>query len=557
MINGEVLKKAVISGANNICSQKYAINDLNIFPVPDGDTGTNMSMTISAAVSGIENLVTNSVSEVATATAKAMLRGARGNSGVITSLLFRGFANGLEGKSEATGADLVQALGLGVDAAYKAVAKPTEGTILTVARMAYEAALDASEEIDDPVELWEIVCREGKTALDLTPKMLPVLKKAGVVDAGGKGILTIFEGMLSVFRDGVVIECTNENEEKEDDFDAFRSAAAEFDEVINFTYCTEFIVEREHSTELQPQNLRSYLETIGDCVVVVDDDEIIKVHVHTEQPGDALKAGLQYGQFLTVKVENMRKQHENAKIENEKKKAEVSEEKTEKLPVAEPTENYGFVAVAAGDGVKNLFEELGCTYVVSGGQSMNPSTDDILEAVLATPAKKVFVLPNNKNIIMAAQQCVDLVSDREVIIVPTKTIPQGVSAMLVFDVDADADQNISAMTEAAKSVSTGQVTFAARDSEFGSRKIKEGEIIALDNGKLTITDKTPNKALLKLAKSMINNDMNFVTLISGEGISEEEAEEAIKMLQEKFADSVDITYINGGQPVYYYILSVE
>ncbi|MBQ0097713.1 MAG: DAK2 domain-containing protein [Oscillospiraceae bacterium] len=557
MINGEVLKKAIISGANNICSQKYAINDLNIFPVPDGDTGTNMSMTISAAVAGIENLVTNSVSEVATATAKAMLRGARGNSGVITSLLFRGFANGLEGKSEASGVDMVQALGLGVDAAYKAVAKPTEGTILTVARMAYEAALEASEEIDDPVELWEIVCREGKIALDLTPKMLPVLKKAGVVDAGGKGILTIFEGMLSVFRDGVVIECTDENEENEDDFDAFRSAAAEFDEVINFTYCTEFIVERDHSTELQPQNLRSYLETIGDCVVVVDDDEIIKVHVHTEQPGDALKAGLQYGQFLTVKVENMRKQHENAKMENEKKKAEVTEEKTEKLPVAEPTENYGFVAVAAGDGVKNLFEELGCTYVVSGGQSMNPSTDDILEAVLATPAKKVFVLPNNKNIIMAAQQCVDLVTDREVIIVPTKTIPQGMSAMLIFDADADADQNISAMMEAAKSVSTGQVTFAARDSEFGSRKIKEGEIIALDNGKLTITEKTPNKALLKLAKSMINNDMNFVTLISGEGISEEEAEEAINMLQEKFADSVDITYINGGQPVYYYILSVE
>ena len=557
LINGEVLKKAIISGANNICSQKYAINDLNIFPVPDGDTGTNMSMTISAAVAGIENLVTNSVSEVATATAKAMLRGARGNSGVITSLLFRGFANGLEGKSEASGVDMVQALGLGVDAAYKAVAKPTEGTILTVARMAYEAALEASEEIDDPVELWEIVCREGKTALDLTPKMLPVLKKAGVVDAGGKGILTIFEGMLSVFRDGVVIECTDENEENEDDFDAFRSAAAEFDEVINFTYCTEFIVERDHSTELQPQNLRSYLETIGDCVVVVDDDEIIKVHVHTEQPGDALKAGLQYGQFLTVKVENMRKQHENAKIENEKKKAEVTEEKAEKLPVAEPTEDYGFVAVAAGDGVKNLFEELGCTYVVSGGQSMNPSTDDILEAVLATPAKKVFVLPNNKNIIMAAQQCVDLVTDREVIIVPTKTIPQGMSAMLIFDADADADQNISAMMEAAKSVSTGQVTFAARDSEFGSRKIKEGEIIALDNGKLTITEKTPNKALLKLAKSMINNDMNFVTLISGEGISEEEAEEAINMLQEKFADSVDITYINGGQPVYYYILSVE
>lgn len=558
MINGEVLKQAIISGANNICSQKSAINDLNIFPVPDGDTGTNMSMTICAAVKEIENLVTNSADEVATATAKAMLRGARGNSGVITSLLFRGFANGLSGKSEATGKDLVDALGLGVDAAYKAVAKPTEGTILTVARMAYEAALEASEETDDPVALWEIICEEGQNALELTPKLLPVLKKAGVVDAGGKGILTIFEGMLSVFRDGEVIYYDeSEDDSTSDDFDEFRSAAAEFDEVINFTYCTEFIVERNPECEKEPVELRAYLETIGDCVVVVDDDEIIKVHVHTETPGNALQGGLEYGQLLTVKVENMKKQHENAKVENDKKKAKAEEKKQEKLSVAVPTEDYGFVSVAAGDGVKSLFEDLGCTHVVSGGQSMNPSTDDILEAVLATPAKKVFVLPNNKNIIMAAQQCAELVTDREVIIVPTKTIPQGMSAMLVFDFAADADQNLSAMKEAASDVSTGQVTFAARDSEFGSKKIKEGEIIALEDGRLTITEKTPNKALLKLAKAMIDKEKSFVTLISGEGITDEEAEEVTQELQDKYGEQVDITFVKGGQPVYYYIISVE
>ena len=557
MINGETLKQAVISGANNILSVKARINDLNIFPVPDGDTGTNMSMTIVAAADALKDLEAADVATVAQKTASAMLRGARGNSGVITSLLFRGISKGLEGKVEASGEDIIHALGLGVEAAYNAVTKPTEGTILTVARMGYEAGLEALETEDDPAVLWEIVCDAAADALEQTPKMLPVLKKAGVVDAGGKGILTIFEGMLSVIRDGIVVEYEEEAAAVGDDTseDFFRSAAAEFDEVINFTYCTEFIVGRDPEIDTGPNSLRLFLETIGDCVVTVADDEIIKVHVHTEQPGDALQKGLTYGSLLTVKVENMREQHENAKAENEKAKAKAQQK--EEPAFAAPVEEFGFVAVAAGEGLSNLFNELGCQNVVSGGQSMNPSTEDIYAAVMATPAKKVFVLPNNKNIIMAAQQTVALAEDREVIIVPTRTIPQGLSAMLVFDAESDAQTNVDNMMNAAKNVATGQITFAARDSEFGSKKIKEGDIIGLENGKLTVTSSTPNKALLKLAKNMIDKDMSFVTLISGEGISEEDAAAAVEMLEDKFSDEVDITYIKGDQPIYYYIISVE
>ena len=556
MINGETLKLAIISGANNISSIKARINDLNIFPVPDGDTGTNMSMTIVAAANMLADLDDADVATVAHKTASAMLRGARGNSGVITSLLFRGISKGLEGKAEASGADLIHALGLGVEAAYNAVTKPTEGTILTVARMAYEAGLEALETEDDAAALWEIVCDAAADALEQTPKMLPVLKKAGVVDAGGKGILTIFEGMLSVIRDGVVVEFEEAAEiSSNTDDDFFRSAAAEFDEVINFTYCTEFIVGRDAECDADPNELRMFLETIGDCVVMVADDEIIKVHVHTDEPGNALQHGLGYGQLLTVKVENMKEQHKNAKAENDKAKAKKAEDK--EAAFAAPVEEYGFVAVAAGEGLTNLFCELGCKNVVSGGQSMNPSTDDIYSAVMNTPAKRVFVLPNNKNIIMAAQQTVALCDDREVIIVPTRTIPQGMSAMLVFDPDADAETNVSNMMAAAKNVATGQVTFAARDSEFGAKKIKEGDIIGLENGKLTVTSSTPNKALMKLAKSMINKDMSFVTLIAGADMSEEDAADAVTMLEEKFSDQVDVTFIKGDQPIYYYILSVE
>ena len=556
MINGQTLKNAIISGANNISSQKSKINDLNIFPVPDGDTGTNMSMTACAAADALQDVQSENAGEIAKIVASAMLRGARGNSGVITSLLFRGFANGLDGIEKASGKDLSQALGLGVDAAYKAVAKPTEGTILTVARMAYEKSLEVSEHTDDPAEVWEAVCDEAAYALEQTPKLLPVLKKAGVVDAGGKGILTIFEGMLSVIKNGEMVPKPEENEDQDSKgMDAFRSAAAEFDEVINFTYCTEFIVGRDQDIDTDPNELRLFLETIGDCVVMVDDDEIIKVHVHTENPGDALQKGLMYGQLLTVKVENMKEQHKNAKIESDKKKAEA--QKSEKLEPVVPTEEYGMVAVAAGEGLVSLFNELGCLNVVSGGQSMNPSTDAIYEAIMATPAKVVYVLPNNKNIIMAATQTLNMVSDREVVIIPTKSVPMGVAALLAFDPDVSVQENKEVMIEAAKAVSTGQITYAARDSEFGHKKIREGEIIGLNNGRLDVTSSSPSKALVKLAKQMITEDMSVVTVYIGEDISDEEAAEAQEMLEDRFGDDVDVTFIRGEQPIYYYIMSVE
>ncbi|MCI7085991.1 DAK2 domain-containing protein [bacterium] len=554
MINGETLKKAVISGSNNICNQKFHINDLNIFPVPDGDTGTNMSMTTSAAVKALEELPDNAAaSQVASVVASAMLRGARGNSGVILSLLFRGFAQGLQDKTEPDGADLAAALGLGVDAAYKAVMKPTEGTILTVARMAYEAGEKAAQSNSSVTYVLEAMRDAAYVALEQTPQLLPVLKRAGVVDAGGKGLCVILDGMVSVVKDGKMIEYVNY--ESADSDDEFTSAAAQFDDDINFTYCTEFIVGRDEEKETDPNELRLFLETIGDCVVVVSDEEIIKVHVHTEQPGDALKEGLKFGQLLTVKVENMKEQHKNAKSESNKSKNE--EEKQQKFEPQPPEDEIGFVAVAAGEGVKELFVDLGCNNVVSGGQSMNPSTDDIYEAVMATPAKNVIVLPNNKNIIMAAEQTVPMVKDRNVIIVPTKTIPQGMSAMLAFDPDVSPEGNKQMMSAAAKEVMTGQVTFAARDSEFGGKKIKQGEIIALENGKLTICEKSKIKAAVKLAKNLITKDTSFVTVIFGEDTTEDEANEVYNALNDKFGSHVDITLVNGGQPVYYFILSVE
>lgn len=557
MINGEALKNAIISGANNITNQKSKINDLNIFPVPDGDTGTNMSMTINAAVKELAKKETDSAEEIASCTASSMLRGARGNSGVILSLLFRGFAKGLKGRHNADGRDLAVALGLGVEAAYKAVAKPAEGTILTVARVAYERGIKAADENSELLYVWDAVCEGAQEALEQTPELLPVLKKAGVVDAGGKGLCEIFEGMMSYFADNIIVELKEDNNTKSDlSDDEFRSAAAEFDDDITFTYCTEFIVGRDESVTTEPNDLRLFLETIGDCVVVVDDEEIIKVHVHTEQPGDALTKALEFGQLLTVKIENMKEQHKKAKEENEGRKPAPKAEK-EKLTPCEPTDEIGFVAVAAGEGLCELFKDLGCLHVVSGGQSMNPSTDDIYEAVMATPAKTVFVLPNNKNIIMAAQQTASLVTDRQVVVIPSKTIPQGITAMLSFDGDLSAESNKQLMSDSLSTVDTGLVTFAARDSEFGGKKIKEGEIIALENGKLTITEKTPVKAVYKLAKNLVKKDTSFITLIYGDSVSQDEANEALHMLQEKFGSAIDVTLVDGGQPVYYFILSVE
>ena len=562
MINGTYYKNAIISGANNIIKQREEINSLNIFPVPDGDTGTNMSVTIEAAAKALAESSATRIDEVASEAASAMLKSARGNSGVILSLLFRGIANGFKGKSEINGKDLADALKIGVDTAYKAVMNPTEGTMLTVARMCYEGGKTAAEVESDPVIVFGSVCSAANDSLARTPEMLPVLKKAGVVDAGGKGLCVIFEGMLSLLRDGTMIELDKaamspEAEDKAAEF--FRNAAAEFDAVINFTYCTEFIIGKDPEADKDAQELRAFLETMGDCVVVADDDDIIKVHVHTEHPGKAIEEALTFGQLLTVKIENMKEQHRKAAEKNEKEKArrEAEEKKKETLKPVPPSEEVGFVAVAAGEGLETVFKDLGCQHVVSGGQSMNPCTDDIYQAVMATPAKNVFVLPNNKNIILAAKQVIPLITDRNVFVLHTKTIPQGLVAMLSYDPDATAELNAEFMLTAAKNVSTGQVTYAARNAEFGGTKIKEGDIIALSDGKLTLKSNDPVRAVVKLAKEMAGRDTSYISVIYGEGISEEQANAAFEGIKSKVSSDVEVTLINGGQPVYYFILSVE
>ena len=567
MINGAGFRNALISGANNITSHKSEINALNIFPVPDGDTGTNMSMTIEAAARALENVESKSIAENASVAASAMLKGARGNSGVILSLLFRGIANGLKDKEEADGKALVSAFHVGVEMAYKAVMNPTEGTILTVARMAFDAGRTAAEVENDPVIVFNALCSAAHDALEKTPEMLPVLKKAGVVDAGGKGLCMIFDGMLSLLKDGEMIRAQEQEEEANTGIQAqiaasdefFKNAAAEFDADIRFTYCTEFIIGKAEEFSKSPLELKSFLETIGDCVVVAEDEDIIKVHVHTEHPGKAMEEALSFGQLLTVKVENMKEQHKKAaeQYEKEKAAAEAVKQKQEEMKPASPEQEAGFVAVASGEGLISVFKDLGCNHVVSGGQSMNPSTEDILEAVLATPAKTVFVLPNNKNIILAAEQVVPLVTDREVIIIPTKTIPQGLVAMLSYAQDSTPDLNREYMTAALNNVSTGQVTYAARNSEFGHTKIKEGEIIALNNGKLTNKEKDPVKAVVKLAKEMISKDTSYVSLIYGNGITQTQANAAVEAIEAKNGGNIEVSLIDGGQPIYYFILSVE
>lgn len=549
MITGTQLKDAILSASNHIHNNRKQVDELNIFPVPDGDTGTNMSMTIGAAARELSGFASDSVGECAEKAASAMLRGARGNSGVILSLLFRGFAKGLKDKDTADGLDLANALLLGVEAAYKAVMKPTEGTILTVARVSGEKGRAAATINRDALVVWDAICDNAQKALATTPDLLPVLKKAGVVDAGGKGLALIFEGMRSVFADGMLIPAADPSTEEAQETATPGNAVAEWEGEITFTYCTEFIVGRDPEIKEDPATLRAFLESIGDCVVVVDDDEIIKVHVHTEQPGDALQRGLAFGQLLTVKIENMREQ---------KRKAEEAAAAAKKGPErADPVNDYGFVAVSVGDGLSNLFTDLGCEQIVSGGQTMNPSTEDILEAVLATPAKTVFVFPNNKNIIMAAEQAVALAADRKVVVVPTRTIPQGLTALLAFDPDDSDEENLANMRKAAERVGTGQVTFAARDSDYDGHKIREGEIISLMNGKLMYTDKNPVKAVVHLAKAMIKKDTSFVTLIYGEGVTEEQAEEARASIQARLNDDAEVTVIHGGQPIYYFIMSVE
>ena len=561
MITGQTLRDAILSGANNIANQRTRVDELNVFPVPDGDTGTNMSMTVGAARRELEALPdTCTVAEASKTAASAMLRGARGNSGVITSLLFRGFSKALKGKTEADAADLANALQMGVDAAYKAVMKPTEGTILTVTRLAAEKAAQCTE-MEVPA-MWDAMMAAAQEALADTPNLLPVLKKAGVVDAGGQGILVVFEGMKQVFDGGEIIAGAEVAAKPKVSSEAAGKGVFTDDlmkvEDIKNGYCTQFLLHKNPDASVT--RLRAFLESNGDSVVVIEDDDVANCHVHTSDPGMMLSEAIKYGYLTDFKIENMHEQFLARQKQGKglEKQAAAEEAQASEFTYAavDPEREYGFVAVAAGEGLKSVFADLGVDAVVSGGQTMNPSTEDILAAIQSVPAKTVLVLPNNKNIIMAAEQAQKL-ADRKVIVLPTRTIPQGMTAMLNFDPEAKPDENAVNMMQAADHVSTGLVTYAARDSEFDGKTIKQGEIMALENGKIVATGTDIVKMTYRLARSMRRKDTQFITVISGCDVSEEDAERTTEMVRAKCGGNIEVSHINGGQPVYYYMLSVE
>lgn len=550
MLKGKLFRDSLISAGISIENNRRRVDELNVYPVPDGDTGTNMSMTMSAAARELELADDNiTVSQAADIAASALLRGARGNSGVILSLLFRGFSKGFAGLETADCIHIAKAMEIGVEAAYKSVMNPTEGTVLTVARKAAERAEEIAEYSGSIQSFWNEICIAAQEALERTPEQLPVLKKAGVVDAGGQGLVIIYRAMLDVFS-GNGIAKKSDKKPVARTFEVTDNSA-ENEEEIKYSYCTEYIIEKKTGCK-DAFMLRAYLETIGDCVVVVEDDEIIKVHVHTDNPGLAIQKALEFGRFVNdpkPKIENMKIQHE-MRVKDEK-----ITNRQEFVPIR-PEKNFGFVAVAAGHGLEEMFKDLGADCIIKGGQTMNPSTDDILKAIHATPARTVFVLPNNKNIIMAAEQAVNL-ADRNVCVLPTRTIPQGISALMAFDESNTFTDNRMEMIKAIERVSTGQVTFAARDSEYEGHNIKKGEIMAFNNGKLQFAEKDVNKAAYKLAKKMTKSDTSYITVIYGADVTEEQAESLIESLEAKLGSKIEIMLVNGGQPVYYYIISVE
>lgn len=551
-ISGGAFKDMVAFGAACIAQQKQAINDLNVFPVPDGDTGTNMSLTIQTAVTELRRVQPATVDEAAKVTASGLLRGARGNSGVILSLLFRGMSKVFKGLNEADGAQLAAAMQEGVSTAYGAVMKPAEGTVLTVSRLAAQRALEAAGEQNDAAYVLEEAIKTGYTTLAETIEMNPVLKKAGVVDAGGKGYLIILEGMLRALR-GEPIPQVEETTEEKADF------AAIGDEDITFAFDTVFIVRKTSDKPLD--GLRAYLGSIGDSLVIGEDDESFKVHVHTDTPGDALNEAQKYGTLELAKIENMRTQAADLAAGKKAQSTDDLDAIEEELEnsacaVAAPEKRYGFLAVCAGDGLADVFRDLGVDRIVSGGQTMNPSTDDILREVDRTPSEVVFVLPNNKNIIMAAQQCVGL-SEKEVIVVPTATVPQGISAMMAVDPEeADPQSILSAMTAAAENVTTAQITYAARNSDFDGFAINEGDYLALCDGKLLGTDRSLDVLLEKLAQVAADKNAEFITVYTGEGVDDQQAQQASDIFQARCPDA-EITALPGGQPVYYYIVAIE
>jgi len=550
-IDGAAYRRMILSGAASLEIQKQPINDLNVFPVPDGDTGTNMSMTMNTAVTDLRRSGDMTLTKTADAVSSSLLRGARGNSGVILSLLFRGFSKALKGKETTDGAGFAEALRTGVKSAYKAVMKPAEGTILTVSRLAGDAAAAAAAENPDPEATLVATIAAAKEALANTINQNPVLKKAGVVDAGGMGFVVILEGMLASLR-GQDVEAPTETDTKE---------GADFanltDEDITFTFDTVFIVRKTSSKSIEP--FREYLASIGDSLVIGEDDDAFKVHVHTDIPGEALTEAQKYGTLELAKIENMRTQFEDmaaGRAPQSTDDLDMEEAAAESEPeYAAPEKKYGVVSVCAGCGLADLFRDLGVDGIIQGGQTMNPSTEDILKQIQKTPAEIVFVLPNNKNIIMAAEQTVRL-TDKKVVVIPSKTVPQGITAMLNFDPEQDLDANVAAMTESMAGVTTMQVTYAARNSDFDGHDIKEGDYLGLYNGALLGTTPDLRQLLQNMAEKAAEQEGTFINIFYGEDISEEQAAQALEVFSAA-CPGAEINLLPGGQPVYYYLISVE
>lgn len=564
----------IVSGANNLYNNRKKVDELNVFPVPDGDTGTNMSLTVSAIASGLMEKGEMTLTKTADTMSFSTLRGARGNSGVILSQFFRGISKSLKGKDECSGAELALALKHGSDAAYKAVMKPTEGTILTVAREVAAGAQLAANEDTDIVTVMENAVEHGNKALRQTTSMLPVLKQAGVVDAGGQGWMLVLEGALSYLKTGVVTEKEGAAEEAPV---KTASRAAVKTEDIKFCYCTEFIIEKK-TRGLGTEEFRNAIAPKGDCMLVIDDDEIVKVHIHTNHPGLVLEEAVKLGEMINLKIDNMKHQHRSiidassgeatAETKPSAAAVEAEPEKTKKEPKQKketkpkkepsPVKEYGFVAVCMGKGLAAVLRDLGVDKVIEGGQTMNPSTDDILKAVKRVKAKTVYVFPNNKNIIMAANQAAQIEESKRVIVINSTSVPQCVSAVMKFNENRDTDTNTANMTKAAGSVKTGQITFAVRDTEIDGTKIKKDDILGLTEGKITDIGRDIDDVLSRVIARMVDDDTEFVTVYSGKDIKKTQSDIIQKALEAKYeSDEIEVSFKKGGQPLYYYIVSVE
>lgn len=545
-INGIQFYNMVVNASNSLEDQKEFVNSLNIFPVPDGDTGTNMSATFRAAVTDIENIGSSSIGEVSKKLARGALMGARGNSGVILSQIFRGIAKGLENKEEVNAAELANSLLEGSKSAYKAVMRPTEGTILTIIRAAGEGAVKSTTE--DITKLMEEVCKHSEDMLNKTPDMLPVLKKAKVVDAGGMGLLIILKGMYEALKNN--IEAKIETSQGKSGA-SFTPASTIETEDITFGYCTEFFVLGEN---INVEKFRDELDPHGDSMIVVGIEDAVKVHIHTNDPGLVLSKAVKLGELSKIKIDNMREQHRHI-LHDENAVAQKENTVHETEEASEEVKKYGFISVAMGEGIKNIFEDFGVDFVIEGGQTMNPSTQDILDCIKKINAENIFVLPNNKNIIMAAKQAVEL-SDKNIIVIPTKTIPQGITCVTVFDAEASLEDNVASMEEALGKVITGQITYAVRDTEMEGKVITEGDILGLVEGKISEVGKDYFTVCETVIGNMVKDDSELITVFYGEGVEEEKVSELMERLEEKYPD-MDIQSYNGKQPLYYFILAVE